>query len=92
VYFINAPRAARQRCWPSGEANARWRNNAAHFTRSSKPLARLTSAQRLAADDFQEISMGDNAFLTPAFAILVIGIIAVVFWLVTRAKKRRNKK
>ncbi|MCS3745545.1 cbb3-type cytochrome oxidase subunit 3 [Xanthomonas arboricola] len=36
--------------------------------------------------------MGDNSFLTPAFAILVIGIIAVVFWLVTRAKKKRNKK
>ncbi|KHL54794.1 cytochrome c oxidase assembly factor CtaG [Xanthomonas arboricola] len=36
--------------------------------------------------------MGDNSFLSPAFVILVIGIIAVVFWLVTRAKKKRNKK
>ncbi|PPU66733.1 hypothetical protein XcodCFBP4690_00900 [Xanthomonas codiaei] len=36
--------------------------------------------------------MGDNAFLSPAFVILVIGIIAVVIWLVTRAKKKRNKK
>ncbi len=36
--------------------------------------------------------MGDNSFLSPAFVILVVGIIAVVVWLVTRAKKRRNKK
>ncbi|PPT98704.1 hypothetical protein XaraCFBP7407_04110 [Xanthomonas arboricola pv. arracaciae] len=37
-------------------------------------------------------SHGDNSFLSPAFVILVIGVIAVVFWLVTRAKKKRNKK
>ncbi|ASW48221.1 hypothetical protein E1J23_20135 [Xanthomonas gardneri] len=36
--------------------------------------------------------MGDNSFLSPAFIILVVAIIGVVFWLVTRAKKKRNKK
>ncbi|ENZ94455.1 Hypothetical Protein PD5205_00844 [Xanthomonas fragariae] len=36
--------------------------------------------------------MGDNSFLSSAFIILVIGVIAVVLWLVTRAKKKRNKK
>ncbi|AUI91324.1 hypothetical protein BRM22_20620 [Xanthomonas oryzae pv. oryzae] len=36
--------------------------------------------------------MGDNAFLSPAFIILVIGVIAAVLFLVTRAKKKRNKK
>ncbi|KAB7772310.1 hypothetical protein CKY51_01255 [Xanthomonas maliensis] len=36
--------------------------------------------------------MGDNSFLSPAFIILVIAIIAVVLFLVTRAKKKRNKR
>ncbi|QQK66101.1 hypothetical protein G3566_15710 [Xanthomonas citri] len=63
-----------------------------HFTRSSGPLARLTSSQRCAAQDCQEFRMGDNSFLSPAFIILVIGVIAVVLFLVTRAKKKRNKK
>ena len=47
--------------------------------------------QRLSVE-FQEIHMGDNSFLSPAFVILVVGIIAVVVWLVPRAKKKRNKK
>ncbi|MBO9748703.1 MULTISPECIES: hypothetical protein [Xanthomonas] len=63
-----------------------------HFTRSSRLLARLTSSQRCAAQDCQEFRMGDNSFLSPAFIILVIGVIAVVLFLVTRAKKKRNKK
>lgn len=62
-----------------------------HFTLSPKALARLNPVQRLAVE-FQEIHMGDNSFLSPAFVILVVGIIAVVVWLVTRAKKKRNKK
>ncbi|CAP50548.1 putative membrane protein [Xanthomonas campestris pv. campestris] len=62
-----------------------------HFTLSPKALARLNPMQRLAVE-FQEIHMGDNSFLSPAFVILVVGIIAVVVWLVTRAKKKRNKK
>ncbi|MBB4721819.1 hypothetical protein Q6A26_20850 [Xanthomonas euvesicatoria pv. eucalypti] len=66
--------------------------HAMHFTRSSRPLARLTSSQRCAAQDCQEFRMGDNSFLSPAFIILVIGVIAVVLFLVTRAKKKRNKK
>ena len=36
--------------------------------------------------------MGDNSFLSPAFIILVVAIIGVVCWRVTRAKKKRNKK
>ncbi|MFC7520898.1 hypothetical protein ACFQS6_13555 [Xanthomonas populi] len=35
--------------------------------------------------------MGDNAFLSPVFIILVIAIIGVVFWLVTRAKKAQQE-
>lgn len=65
---------------------------ATHFTRSSGLLARLTSVQRCAAENCQEFLMGDNAFLSPAFIILVIGVIAAVLFLVTRAKKKRNKK
>ncbi|AEQ97430.1 hypothetical protein XOC_3335 [Xanthomonas oryzae pv. oryzicola BLS256] len=48
--------------------------------------------QRCAAENCQEFLMGDNAFLSPAFIILVIGVIAAVLFLVTRAKKKRNKK
>ncbi|WP_128418478.1 hypothetical protein [Xanthomonas populi] len=36
--------------------------------------------------------MGDNAFLSPVFIILVIAIIGVVFWLVTRAKKKAQQE
>jgi hypothetical protein len=63
-----------------------------HFTRSSRLLARLTSVQHRAAQDSQEFLMGDNSFLSPAFIILVVGVIAVVLFLVTRAKKKRNTK
>ncbi|MBD1532686.1 hypothetical protein GUF57_00515 [Xanthomonas citri pv. citri] len=35
--------------------------------------------------------MGDNSFLSPAFIILVIGVIAVVLFLVTRAKKAQQE-
>lgn len=43
-------------------------------------------------ENCQEFFMGDNAFLLPVFIILVIGVIAVVLFLVTCAKKKRNKK
>lgn len=34
--------------------------------------------------------MGDNSFLSPAFIILVVGVIAVVFWLVTPRKTQQE--
>ncbi|MEF9417375.1 MULTISPECIES: hypothetical protein [Xanthomonas] len=87
------------RCWKNSTLRHRRDRNirlllqqTMHFTRSSRLLARLTSSQRCAAQDCQEFRMGDNSFLSPAFIILVIGVIAVVLFLVTRAKKKRNKK